>query len=419
MSRCLDRWSVKLARLMTAMAACWISALATAAPIQPFHPRAEAHEAPKPSVIQVGPSRAIKTLSEAAKRAQRGDVIEVDAGRYLGDTAVWTQSHLTLRAVGGRVTLVANGQAAEGKGIWVVRAADMVVEGFDFEGAAVPSRNGAGIRLESGSLRVRDCKFLGNEMGLLTNNDPGEVPTTVLEIENCEFAYNARPDGHNHQLYVGRIARLSVRGSYFHHGKVGHLLKSRAAFNRIEYNRLTDEPGGSASYELEFPDGGVAVVIGNLIAQSASTRNPHLIAFGAEGLRGPRHELYLVNNTLVDHLPGGGVFLRTAPGIQVLKAVNNLMVGNKAPLAAQQDGLVFNNYSVGLDEFVQADAGDYRLRPRSALRGRAQDPGFTASGPSGERVDLTSRHEYVHPYSVSTPAVAATSPGAFNRCLDC
>ena len=310
------KWS-SLRFAMAAVVLCWVSSALHAAPLQSAHQGTESDAMVKRAVIQVGPSRAIKTLGEASQRAKPGDVIEVDAGRYLGDTAVWTRSHLLLRAVGGRVTMVADGKAAEGKGIWVVRAENMVVEGFDFEGAAVPSRNGAGIRLESGSLRVRDCKFSGNEMGLLTNNDPGETPTTVLEIENSEFAHNARPDGHNHQLYVGRIARLSVKGSYFHHGKAGHLLKSRAAFNRIEYNRLTDESGGSASYELEFPDGGVALVIGNLIAQSATTRNPHLIAFGAEGLRGPRHELYLINNTLVDHLPGAGVFLRMAPGVQV------------------------------------------------------------------------------------------------------
>ena len=35
-----------------------------------------------------------------------------------------------------------------------------------------------------------------NEMGLLTSNEP----TAVLEVENSEFAYNQRPDGHNHNL---------------------------------------------------------------------------------------------------------------------------------------------------------------------------------------------------------------------------
>jgi hypothetical protein len=362
-------------------------------------------------VLQVGPGRAVRTLREAAKIAEAGSIIEVDAGRYVGDTAVWTQNDLTLRAVDGRVTLVAGGAAAESKGIWVVRAQNMVAEGFDFEGTAVPSRNGAGIRFESGSLRVRDCSFTDNEMGLLTNNDAN----AVLEIENSEFFNNGRVDAHNHQLYVGRIARLSVTGSYFHHGRVGHLIKSRAAENHLYYNRLTDEVGGSASYELEFPDGGVAIVVGNIIAQGSQTLNPHLIAFGAEGLRWPRSELYLVNNTLVDNLPKGGVFLRLAPGTQVLKAVNNLLVGNQGELAPAKAGFVFNNFSVDWDEFVHAAREDFRLTPKSKLRGKAKDPGRSAKGGPTSETDLTALREYKHPRGISAVNAPARQPGALQQ----
>jgi hypothetical protein len=402
-------------RFLLAIALYFGSALAGAAPVSEGNQNIDpAHRAERPA-IQVGPGRAIRTLREASKIAPPGSVIEVDAGRYVRDTAVWTQDNLTLRAVDGRVTLVAGGAAAESKGIWVVRAENMRVEGFDFEGAAVPSRNGAGIRLDSGSLRVRDCTFTGNEMGILTNNDAGDTPTTVLEIENSEFAHNGRADAHNHQLYAGRIARLSVTGSYFHHGKIGHLIKSRAAENHIYYNRLTDEVGGSASYELEFPEGGLAVVLGNVIAQGSQTQNPHLIAFGAEGLRGPRHELYLVNNTLVDNLPKDGVFLRAAAGIQVLKAVNNLLVGNKAPLAAPKAGWVFNNFSVDWDEFVLAAREDFRLRPGSALRGKAKDPGHSVKNATTGEIDLRAQREYLHPRAVSANNVSASSPGAMQQ----
>lgn len=42
----------------------------------------------------------------------------------------------------------------------------------------------------------------------------------------------------------------------------------------VLYNRLADGHGGRASYELEFPSGGTAVAMGNLIQQSATTDNP-------------------------------------------------------------------------------------------------------------------------------------------------
>lgn len=277
----------------------------------------------EPLLLRVGPTQTIKTIAEAAKLAREGSTIEVDSGVYVADVAVWQRDRVTVRAVGGRVRLMAQGASAEGKGIWVVRARGMRVEGFDFEGARVPDRNGAGIRFEKGSLLVRDCRFLHNEMGLLTSNDAD----SVLEVENSEFAYNQRPDGHNHNLYVGRIARLSVKGSYFHHARTGHLLKSRAAVNDIRDNRLTDEDGGTASYELEFPDGGVAHVVGNLIAQNRDTENSILISFGAEGYHWPRNEILLERNTLVNPLLVRGLFLRVAPGTTRVRAVHNRLVG--------------------------------------------------------------------------------------------
>ncbi len=305
------------------------------------------------AVIRVGPERSIKTIAAASRLAVAGATIYVDAGDYVGDVAVWTQDQLTLRALGGRVKLNAAGASAEAKGIWVVRAKGMRVEGFDFEGAAVPSRNGAGIRLETGSLHVKDCSFKYNEMGLLTNNDPN----TELEVENSEFAYNQRPDGHNHNLYVGQIARLSVRGSYFHHARSGHLLKSRAALNDIYNNRLIDGAGGTASYELEFPNGGIANVVGNLIAQNTTTENPILISFGAEGYKWPRNDIHLENNTLVNPLPRGGMFLRVVPGADSIRAINNRLVG-AGSLESAGPGEYRNNVSLDLRGYTQAPGGN-------------------------------------------------------------
>ncbi len=281
--------------------------------------------------LRVGPHHEIKTIAQAARQAGAGATIEVESGTYTADVALWQDDNVTVRAVGGRVRLLANGAAMEGKGIWVVRAKGMRVEGFDFEGAAVPSRNGAGIRLDTGSLLVKDCGFFHNEIGLLTNNDPD----TVLEVEDSEFAYNMRPDGHNHNLYVGRIARLTVTGSYFHHAHIGHLLKSRAAVNHIAGNRLIDGAGGRASYELEFPNGGLAYVVGNTIAQSTTTDNTQLISFGAEGYTWPRNEIHLEGNTLINPLPVGGQFLRVAHGANMIRAVGNQLQG---PGALEQAG---------------------------------------------------------------------------------
>lgn len=384
-----------------------------------------------PLTLEVGPSKKIRTIAQAAKIARSGDTIVVEPGVYAGDVAVFSQDRLTIRAAGGRARLNANGASAEGKAIWVIRGGSITVENFEFVGARVANQNGAGIRFEKGRLVLRNCLFRDNENGILTASDKA----AELEIENTEFDRNGTVAGYGHQLYAGQIASLKVTGSYFHHAVGGHLLKSRAAKTIVMYNRLTDEDGGEASYELEFPNGGQAYVVGNLIGQSATTQNPAIVAVGLEGYHWPKNALYLVNNTLIDGRPSEGYFLRAAPGLQTLKAMNNVLVAGRshdfAPFSADPKGTmrdpgktvrlpdpgvrqgdegmksdVRNNFVVSREEFAQAAQFDYRLRERSPLAGKFQPPGMA------DGVDLTPRAEYAHPAQTRRLASEPTLPGA-------
>lgn len=362
---------------------------------------------PQAPTLQVGPGRALQTIAEAARRARDGDLVEVDAGEYRGEAAIatWTQERLTIRAAGGRVRLVADGRAAEGKAIWVVRGGRIAVSGFDFEGARVAARNGAGIRFEAGHLTVRHCRFTGNEMGLLTSNDA----RAELVLQFSEFAHNLRPDGHDHQLYAGSIASLAVWGCWFHHGSVGHLLKSRATVSRIFYSRLTDEAGGTSSYELEFPNGGVALVLGNVVQQGPMTDNPIMISYGAEGYRWPRNALALVHNTLVDELPEGGRYLRVVPGGVDLLAACNLLAGNASRLEGAGAGAGEYRANAYAESALFADpaAYDYRIRQAAAAALPAPtDPGRR------EGMSLVPTHEYLHPCATRALRRRPALPGA-------
>lgn len=353
------------------------------------------------NVIRVGPGHGIRTIATAAALAKDGDTVEIEAGDYVGDVAVWKQSRLLIRGVGGRVRLVAGGAHAEGKAIWVLRGGRITVENLEFTGARVPDRNGAGIRFEKGHLIVRNCRFVGNENGILTGG--GNMD---LEIESSEFGDNGAGDGYSHNLYVGAIRMLRVTGSYFHHAKAGHLLKSRAAENHILYNRLTDESGGRASYELEFPGGGIAYVIGNIIEQSATTENPYIVSFGAEGYKHTANELYLFNNTLIDNLPQSGFFLAAKPGFQVVKAWNNLLLGRRPLNSGGIDGEFINNPNVGKDSFILADRHDYRIRRESPLHRSWRVP------EAARGIPLAPEREYVHPAATRMLTATPTLPGA-------
>lgn len=393
------------------------------------------------NIVQVGKFRVIQTIAEAARQAKSGDVVEIDAGDYFADVASWAQEKLTIRAVNGRARLIAGGADSEGKGIWVIKGGDILIDGIDFIDAKVADGNGAGIRFEQGRLVVRNCIFRGNENGILTAFGP-----LVLEIENSEFDTNGTVNGLAHGVYAGNIKLLKVSGSYFHHARGGHLLKSRALENHIYGNRLTDEIGGQASYELEFPNGGLNYVIGNIIEQGSDTQNPTIIAVGLEGYNKPRNELYLINNTIVDDRPSNGIFLNVRNGIQKVKAVNNLLIGSAQAVTgttkALSDGtwarwggfmheakslatLAYNlkdgkenpppptaagefasNLHADWDQFMLAARYDYRLKPASSLRGKAVAAG-TANG-----IDLTQRLQYVHPRSAVPLSDGPRLPGA-------
>ena len=352
-------------------------------------------------ILRVGPEREIRTIAQAAKLAQDGDLVIVDAGNYYGDVAVWHQKKLTLRAVGGNARLFANGKSAEGKAIWVIRSGDFTIENFDFVGTHVTDRNGAGIRFEAGSLHVSNCLFFGNDSGLIVSSG-----ATSVRIDNSEFAYNGFGAGYSHSLYVNKIKSLTVTSSYFHHANIGHHIKSRAQQNHIAYNRITDETGGRASYEIDLPNGGLATVLGNIVQQGAQAQNSTLISYGAEGLVWPANRLYLASNTLVNDHPYGGTFIRTAPGTQRFVAVNNLMVGPGrwfgGPLAPEN----LNNNGATWSDFVKASRYDYRL----SADGKAKLPYTKPAMP-----ELEPLHNYRD--TALAPAIGGPAylPGAMSR----
>jgi len=356
------------------------------------------------AVLKVDPEAGpFLAISDAAARARDGDTVEIAAGEYRGDVAVWTQKDLTLRAVGGPVKIKAAGTSAEGKGIWVIRGGAVRVEGIEFTGTRVGDRNGAGIRLDRGQLTVVRCRFIDNENGILTSGDA----QSELTIESSEFANNGAGDGKTHNLYVGAIKRLTVRSSYFHHARVGHLIKSRARDNLIAYNRITDEIGGRASYELEFPNGGRALVVGNLIEQSSTTENSVMVSFGAEGYSGRQSLLVLSHNTLVDDKPRNGIFLKIEPGATIVRAQNNVLVGGNGRLDGIDASDASRNFAADWEAFVRPQREDYRLRKGSRLHGKA------VAETTVDGMETAPTAEYVHPLGTRDLTTKPTNPGAF------
>ncbi|MDP6542594.1 MAG: right-handed parallel beta-helix repeat-containing protein [Phycisphaerae bacterium] len=352
--------------------------------------------------LKVGPGQKYSRLSKALRDARDGYVIEIDSsGKYAGDVCLIRPNGLTIRGVGKqRAKFPAAGKHYGGKAIWVIRGNNVTVENIEFSGARVRDKNGAGIRAEGKGLTLRNCKFHDCEDGILGGGG------TML-IEYCEFSACGL-DGRSHNLYIGSIDKLIFRHNYSHHAKVGHLLKSRAKENHILYNYFTDGRTGSSSYVINLPNGGRSFIVGNILVQGARTQNSTLVAYGEEGVKYGKSELYVINNTLINNRHTG-VFLNVRKVPAGFKCVvsNNIFVG-KGPVCTFSGAEKAGNYVGSAPGFIDRSGGDFRLKSGSPCANKG------VVVPRVGKVSLTAVFQYVHPHSKQArPKDARIDVGAY------
>ncbi len=275
-------------------------------------------------VLTVGPSQQFPTIAAAINAANRDNnsadyyVINVAPGTYTNDTATVSRPMtITAARPGSAVVLKETVPLPNQKGILISRAA-LTIDGLTFQGAHIDASlggNGAAIRAEPGSqsytLTVRNSRFIGNQTALLTDvNFPLDVVLTNNVFMNQG---NGNTNSLTHGVYIGSGNHsLTAIGNEFCGTIVGHNIKSRAANTTIENNTLYDgaadpnQPGcnvGSASYALDIPNGGVAMVSGNTMIQGTATQNPAMFAYGEEGLTYQKNSLTFINNKMQNTLP--------------------------------------------------------------------------------------------------------------------
>jgi len=199
-------------------------------------------------------------------------------------------------------------------------------------------------------------------------------------------------DGQTHNIYVddGMTVgdQLVFRHNNSHHARIGHTLKTRARENFILYNRLMDEADGTSSYAIDVPDGGLTYVIGNLLQQGPNTDNSDVIEYAAESLASGRvHELYMVNNTLVNDR---GSFVRVNSGTSLFRSTNNLFIGG-GTLYAGKPPQATTNLQAPATTLIDAAGFDYRLRAGSVAINTGSAPGTAGS------FSLVPAFQYAHP----------------------
>lgn len=221
-------------------------------------------------------------LQEAVNALGEGDgVIRIAPGVYR-DCAVQPHGNVSFVAeVSGKT--VFDGKTCEGKGALVVRGKSTTIEGIIFQNMRLDEGNGAGIRLERGSLTVRQSWFRDSEEGILSSDDPdGRVlieKSTFTRLGRCDRGLSCA-----HSAYFGEYANVTVRNCRFEAGRGGHYLKTRSARVEVTDSSFDDSAGRSTNYMIDLSTGSTGIIRGNWFIDGRDKENhTTFIANAAEG----------------------------------------------------------------------------------------------------------------------------------------
>ncbi len=269
-------------------------------------------------------------LKRAIASAKSGAVIDIPAGDYdLMDLKI--ARSVTLRGAQGGGTVFRSAETTE-KGILVPQTGvNLTVENVTFAGAKSWDRNGAGVRHEGRNLTIVNCRFLGNEDGILATGDPKGVITIV----RSEFTDSGFGDGQSHAIYVSSGGKLEINSSRFVGTRIGHHIKSLADVTVVR-NTEMDDAYGRSSYAIDASRGGDVTIENNRFVQAANADNYSIINYDLSR-GGTAARLVITGNEVINHFDGG-VFLRNDTKLAPTISENRIENKGKKPLLLTSPG---------------------------------------------------------------------------------
>jgi hypothetical protein len=322
----------------------------------------------------VGASQTYTLPSQVRLLVQDGDTIYIDGGIYSDDAVKWGKNNLKFIGLGtgnNRTILQYAGNIPNGKGIFVFETPglcdDAYIENIVFDGAQVSDAdggNGAGIRFQAINLSVNNCKFINCQNGILEGN--GTVTGSNVQIVNSEFENNGyqQPNnstysGYEHNIYISAGAdTLIVENCYFHHPRgQANSIKTRAQRSYILYNLIDEGSSGYGSWEINIAQGGLNIIMGNIIIQGAAGANHGIVGYDAAS--NTLEDFYFINNTVINQFAGNIKYFNIAPasGINTFKIYNNVF----ASVPAAVNTMFTGNIPSVLDSANNLNAADYLI----------------------------------------------------------
>jgi hypothetical protein len=168
-----------------------------------------------------------------------------------------------------------------------------------------------------------------------------------------------------------------------------------------------DEETGNSSRLIDLPNGGFALISGNLLMQGPYAENNNMVGYGLEGLTTPASAFYFVANTLVNKREASCRFLQIASGTAVAEILNNIFAGSGnlvEGLATRFEGNV-DDPVIENFHFINEPDYDYRLNNPSPAIDAGLWPGMVNGCP------LLPESEYLHPAD-SAPRSVTGNPDA-------
>jgi hypothetical protein len=283
------------------------------------------------TTLTVGVGKEFSTLSAAVAAAHNGDTILVNAGTYTNDFSIVNAS-ITIEGVGGMANFVATEAPTDLKGIITVDN-NVTIENCSFSGAAISTAdgaNGAGIRYEGGNMTLENDSFSNNQNGIMGTPVIASLTQNNVVIDHCLFQNNGIGNGLTHNCYIGAASSLTFTNNISEGAIVGHELKSRALVNTISNNIFQDGATGTASYEIDLPNGGADTITNNIIEKGPNAQNQYAVHFGGEGIPYAGSSLTVSGNNFVNDFGSSEV-----------------AVLNQTPYTVSVTGNEFTNFSAG------------------------------------------------------------------------
>ena len=242
-----------------------------------------------------------------------------------------TASNLVIEGTAPEARTVIDRQDLRRQGAAGHRGGDITIRNLTLTRARVPDGNGAGIRAEGNGLTDRARQL---------HQQPGRHPRR-----------HPMPDGTHHRprqrVHPQRRLRRRLRARRLCQPDRRCCTSSTASSSRRSRPTTSspaplrtevidcdihDGPNGTASYEIEAPNGGSLVVRGNTIEKGPKAENhTAMIMIGSEGVTQPTREITIENNTVRNdgNFPTTFVYNMTATEA-VLKG--NKLIGAIEPL---------------------------------------------------------------------------------------